>query len=244
VPALHFVGVEGAKVSGHKTGSFGAFFDYSADTQDLPVALAVDPAGNIYLSANAWPGGEVLEAQWVSKFDPAGGLLWTRSIPNMASPLWPVGKLLALDGTGHIYLAGVAGSPDSFATLIVTKLDAEGNELWRRSSPLTSGGHLYPAALAVARDGNCAVTGFFTSGNVEGSVSLDFGSLVLDSVARFDVFTAKYDSEGRLLWAASLGTENWDQPHGLTIDQSGAVYVTGYSGGKFDTDIEHFFLEK
>jgi len=179
------------------------------NTNFTSAGLAVDPAGNIYLSADTFVSLAVHQALLVSKFDPEGRLLWTRSKPNMASP-GPPAKLLALDGTGHIYLAGggyVAGSIDSFSSLIVIKLDVDGNELWRRTSPVNpSASHVFPISLAVDREGNCAVAGWFSSGL--GPASLNFGSVVLKGGAYIDVFTAKYDSKGNLLWAASLGTES------------------------------------
>src|SRR6185369_8018126 len=108
---------------------------------------------------------------------------------RMASPrdgLSRDGRLLALDGTGHIYLAGggkVANSPDYFSSLIVMKLDASGNELWRRTtpvSPVKSGNYVIPVSLAVDREGNCALVGWFDGS--QGSALLKFGSVFIRSV--------------------------------------------------------------
>jgi hypothetical protein len=55
--------------------------DYSADTQDLPVALAVDPAGNVYVTGYTVEPDAIAYAQVANyitvKYDAAGNELWT-----------------------------------------------------------------------------------------------------------------------------------------------------------------------
>jgi hypothetical protein len=46
-----------------------------------------------------------------------------------------------------------------------------------------------------------------------------------------DGFVTKFDSVGNVIWTKQLGTSEDDQINWVTLDQSGNVYVTGYTGG-------------
>jgi hypothetical protein len=53
---------------------------------------------------------------------------------------------------------------------------------------------------------------------------------VLQAVGRgfeFDVFVAKYDRDGTLLWATSAGGAAGDGGHDIAIDHPGDIHVTG-----------------
>src|SRR6185369_12691602 len=43
-----------------------------------------------------------------------------------------------------------------------------------------------------------------------------------------DVFTAKYDPEGNVLWAASAGGTGTDNGTGIGVDAAGNCYITGH----------------
>ncbi len=49
-----------------------------------------------------------------------------------------------------------------------------------------------------------------------------------------DMFLIKYDSSGNKQWSKLLGTSGDDRGHGVSVDASGNVYVTGFSAGAFD----------
>ena len=71
--------------------------------------------------------------------------------------------------------------------------------------------------------GNIYVTGT-TSGNLDGNTSSG-----LD-----DIFLVKYNSSGTKQWTKQLGTTSWDEGHGVTVDSSDNIYVTGFTGGGLD----------
>jgi gliding motility-associated-like protein len=81
---------------------------------------------------------------------------------------------------------------------------------------------------------NIYVTGTFT-----GTVDFDPSPAVknLTSAGKTDVYVAKYNSSGALVWAYSIGGIGIDQPSGLAIDGSGNVTITGqYNSPIMDAD--------
>ena len=82
----------------------------------------------------------------------------------------------------------------------------------------------YGRGIAVDSSGNAYVTGYF-----EGS-SANFGSTTLSNSdpTHSDVFVAKLDSSGNWLWAKRTGSSaDSDHGHGIAVDSSGNVYLTG-----------------
>jgi hypothetical protein len=96
--------------------------------------------------------------------------------------------------------------------------------LWAKSA----GGNLSDYANSIATDGNgnVYVTGYFSSD------SITFGSTILvnanttDSLP--DMFVAKYDASGNVLWAKSYGGTSIDEGKSITTDKNGNVCVTGF----------------
>ncbi len=90
--------------------------------------------------------------------------------------------------------------------------------------------------LAIKTDlsGNQYVAGYFS-----GTVDFDPGAGVtnLTSAGSYDIFIAKYDSEGSLVWAKRIGSSTGnDVAWGLALDASNNVHVTGYFNGVADFD--------
>ena len=52
-----------------------------------------------------------------------------------------------------------------------------------------------------------------------------------------DVFVAKFNSDGVLLWNTFLGDSNPDHGFGIAVDAGGNVYVTGYSVGSWGSPV-------
>ncbi len=106
------------------------------------------------------------------------------------------------------------GSSDIF----VAKYNNTGTEIWA----LREGGIDYDQALSVTTDnlGNIIVTGIFS-----GTVS--FETAVLTSQGNYDIFTAKYDTNGAMLWVHQGGGEGYDYGYEVTTDNLNNVIITG-----------------
>ncbi len=62
------------------------------------------------------------------------------------------------------------------------------------------------------------------------------GTANLTPVGNEDVYVVKYNSAGAYQWAFQIGSVNTDIGYGISIDNSGNVYVTGSFGGTADFD--------
>ena len=84
----------------------------------------------------------------------------------------------------------------------VAKVDPQGRFLWVRRG----GGEKIDRGYAVAADsaGNCYVTGHYESAEAE------FDSRKIRSQGEYDLFVAKYDPAGKLLWIQSGGGAGYD----------------------------------
>jgi hypothetical protein len=87
-------------------------------------------------------------------------------------------------------------------------------------------------AFVTATDnlGNVYVSGEYTDTAV-------FSGITLISSSYEDIFLAKYDPNGNLIWIKSVGGYNIDAPSSLAIDNNNNIYMTGVNFGTavFDT---------
>ncbi len=142
------------------------------------------------------------------------------------------GNAIAVDAAGNSYVTGTFFGPAAFGTntvpgtlangnadIFLAKYDPAGNVLWVR----TAGGTNTDNGNGIAVDalGGCYVTGSF-----EGTAR--FGSTNLTVVGQYDVFVAKYDRDGNLLWVNQAGGTSYDVPSGIAVDKDRESYVTGY----------------
>jgi hypothetical protein len=70
--------------------------------------------------------------------------------------------------------------------------------------------------------GNVYVIGDFTS------TTFTVGSTALTNLGGIDIFVAKYNSSGQVLWAKSIGGTSNESGRGIALDANGNVYITGY----------------
>ena len=78
--------------------------------------------------------------------------------------------------------------------------------------------------VAVDGDGNVYTTGWF-----QGAVDFNPGTGVDSHTSNglMDVFLSKYNSDGEFLWARTWGGGSDDGGYGISIDESGYLYITG-----------------
>lgn len=102
----------------------------------------------------------------------------------------------------------------------LAKYDANGNAIWGRRI----GGGQPDAALDVVTDasGNVFVTGQFES------VQMILGADTLHSAGADDIFIAKYDPSGNVVWAKSYGGTSSDIGECITTDTAGNLYLSGF----------------
>jgi len=89
---------------------------------------------------------------------------------------------------------------------------------------LTGTDRVMSGGIAVDDNDNIIVGGYFRQ-------SADFdpgaGTHTLISNGGYDLFLSKYDPNGNLSWAISMGGANSDEISDIAVDNSGSIYITG-----------------
>lgn len=92
-------------------------------------------------------------------------------------------------------------------------------------------GYQEAAGMAVDATGNVYVIGSF-----QGSIQFGAGAGSLNSAGLFDVFFAKYNTVGSLVWAKRIGAAGVAGGYGIAVDGAGNVFIAGNFNGTVDFD--------
>ena len=173
---------------------------------------------------------------FIAKYDSSGNPLWARSAKDAAS------YSVCTDAQGNAVMTGwFNGTTITFGNdtltnasnasdIFIVKYDAYGNVLWAKSA----GGTNEDKCNGISADasGNTYITGFFKSS------AIVFGNDTLTNINYTgnvdDIFVAKYDSSGSVVWAKSIGGTGGDEGWSIDADVNGNTWVTGYAN---NTDI-------
>ncbi len=131
-----------------------------------------------------------------------------------------------------------------FEKIFISKYSPSGKIIW---AEIVGGGDDEEGeAIAVDANDNIFITGRFQSS----SITLD--STTMNNNGSNDIFIAKYNSDGKSLWAKSIGGPADDRGKSINTDSYGNVYITGWfrsskvefgkcllvnSGSKYFTDM-------
>lgn len=174
---------------------------------------------------------------FIARYAANGDLLWAKAVGAAG---YDRGNAVALEPQGNSYVIGhfvgvatfgegpaartltSSGSGDLF----LAKLDSAGNFLWVEQA---SGSIGALPAIAVAADGGSYVTGSFA-----GTATFAIGTATaatLHSNGDTDLFVARFDANGELLWVNQAGGSAADSGRGIALDEGGYSYVTGTFAG-------------
>jgi hypothetical protein len=204
----------------------------------------VDRDNNVYITGGTTgslaapnPGGSM--DAYVAKFDSNGNQQWIRQIE---SPNFEESYHIAADSQNSVYIAGAttgdlggknAGLTSLTGDPYVAKFDSNGNQQWIRQF----GSPDFEDTFGVTTDSNDNV---FATG-------WTYGDLAGSNAGLYDVWVAKLDSSGDLLWTKQFGTPNYDFPWANATDSSGNVYITGWTLGSLggpNAGLDDGFLAK
>lgn len=175
---------------------------------------------------------------FLTKYDGAGNLLWAKRAGGTSAD---AAQAIRVDKDGNILVAGYFYSSTAtfgaitvtnksspvagFSDLFLAKYDSEGNALWVKSAS----GSANDQATAIALDdgGNAYLTGSFHAGAV-------FGNIGLTNSGSTNMFVAKFDPDGNVLWARTTSGTNYSQGSGVCVDAETNVYLTGFLFGSLN----------
>jgi hypothetical protein len=200
-------------------------------------AMIADDSGNVYVTGQlefttTFDNGIHLNSNGkhdilLGKYGSDGSLKWVHHAGGVSGDVgWGIG----LDRTGNVYHIGefeytcgfeagdsitVYGSNDIY----LSKYSNDGHFIWAENFGGSSDDK--GKAIAVDANGNSYITGYFSSTGHFGSTNLNSNS------NSNDVFIAKVNSAGTVLWAKKGGGSKEDRGRGIVLDGQGNVYITG-----------------
>lgn len=145
---------------------------------------------------------------------------------------------ITVDAKGFAYITGEFSGESKFGAqtiksagdmdYFIAKLDPTGKILWAR----TGGGSLVDRGYGVAVDaaGNVYATGHYQSADAA------FDGQKVSLVGGYDIFLAKYDADGKLLWVKTSGGAGYDYGHGAAVDAEGNCLIAGGAAGEVTFD--------
>lgn len=222
--------------------------------QDRAGYIHTDAAGNVYTTGNflgpadfePGPGVTTVSSSYfdafISKVDVSGNLVWAKSFGGTNSD---AGNAISVDNAANVFVIGNFYGGGDFdpgtgvtnltsngqTDIFIAKFNASGDQLWAKAI----GGSAYDYGNGVATDnaGNVYITG-----NFSGTVDFDPGTGVtnLTSLGQSDIFIAKLDASGDLVWAKNIGGVSSSDALSMSIDKTGDLFVTGAFSGTVDFD--------
>jgi uncharacterized delta-60 repeat protein len=194
-------------------------FTGPGNNTDQAIDMAVDAAGNVYVTGTSYSGAAQGYNIVTVKYDNAGAQQWTATY-NGAANLLDQANALTLDASGNVYVAGFTYVSGSNADMVIIKYNSAGAQQWAVT-------HNYQGYFDQARD--IAVA---SSGNVYVTGSGQYNSSGTDT----DMLTVKYNSAGAFQWDEFFSTDvsspsELDEAFRIVLDGSENVHITGVSAG-------------
>jgi hypothetical protein len=196
--------------------------------------ITVDPTGNVVVVGSfaydlnwgdeTFPNSATYDVV-VARFTAGGTLEW---VQTAGGPDNDQGSKVAVDLDGNVFITGFFTGEAYFSEedillgnesteMFIAKYDVDGFLEWVEAAQSQEA---QGADIAVDQTGNCYVTGYFR-------VSTTLETKTLTSSGFFDLFLAKFDSDGGLLWATNSGTKDAINAAGIALDEGGNIYLTG-----------------
>lgn len=212
---------------------------------DLCYDLSLDQFSNLYItgfftSDTLVLGNDTLINQneadiFIAKLDSLGNFIWAKSAGGNNRD---IGRNISVNSNSEVVISGqfnsdyiefennmIYNTTNETGDSFIAKYDSNGNLIWVNKL----GGNLDETSSDIAfdRDNNLFVTGTFSSNN-----------LLLDTLTFLntgnnkDIFLAKYNNNGNIIWAKTFESITYYYFPKITIDNSNNVYL----GCTFESD--------
>lgn len=226
-----------------------------------PHDMAIDSVGNIYVIGN-YTGDAIFDDTttlgqrtpvFMAKYLPDGGVEWVRQIGGNSNN---DGNAIAVNDSGHVYLAGVYQHSnantildfgnltlegDVEENLFLAKAGEDGTFLWAIGiivdDLLGPNQYITPNDMLVNEDGEIYLIGsMIGSVNIEG-IKYNTDPLDIDKTM---LFIAKFNADGSLGWfrqTNNLTSFGFSEGHRLALANNGDLFISGeYEDVGYDND--------
>ena len=222
---------------------FGTFLG-EVDLYDAGGAIALDPAGNSYVTGNTLSANFPQSAgafhtavqsglssnMYILKLNPAGSALVYSALIGGAAPAG-----IALDATGNTYVVGSAGlfSPVTPGALdqacdngaLILKLSADGSNLLTAAHICPD--RLWPAGVAFDSSNNIIFSGSTDSSSLPTTAGA-MRTRISNSCCFSDAVLGKVKADGSaLIYLSYFGGNSSDNANALATDSTGNIYLAG-----------------
>ena len=200
-------------------GSSGDYSTIALDNQNNVVVAGI--AGTIMDFDNGVRFTSEKGGMYIAKYSNNGELIWAKS-PNGEGEIQGVGA----DANGNIFIGGYFVSKISVDDItlhsyseqkgdaFIAKYSSTGQAIWAKSFG-GEGGEI--ASGETDPSGNVYLAGMFLSKTIATE------KVTLTNNGLMNAFIAKFDNDGKLIWAKSAGGNNGDGP--ATATQIGRAHV-------------------
>ncbi len=203
-----------------------AQYDGPGNQEDIPVAVAVDRIGNVYVTGYSWDSNTSFDYATV-KYSPKGREQWVARYSGFSEG-WEEAKALVVDALNEVCVTGYSRDPVNGNDIVTVKYDRSGVERWVARYNGPGNGDDQACAIVSDKSGNIYVTGSSW-----------------DSISGYDYVTLKYNSQGKELWAVRYN-DPWgkdDKPCGISLDDSRNIYVAGSCKDSLSLDNDYVVLK-
>lgn len=194
-----------------------ARYNGPGDSTDAAESLAVDSAGNVYVTGRSAGSGTGLDYATI-KYNAAGVLQWVARYNGPGNSTdW--GQSLVLDDDGNVYVTGYSlgiGTNFDYATI---KYNSAGSQLWVARYNGAGNDRDVANSITVDNSGNVYVTGTIISGFIVNDDE--------EKIELFDFATIRYNAAGVQQWVAIHDEGGDDFAVSVALDNLGNVLVTG-----------------
>ncbi len=183
------------------------------DQGDEAVSIAVDTAGNSYVTGSAFGSNSTLDIVTI-KYSPTGQQLWLQSYSGTANDN-DQGVKLVIDDSANVYVTGYSNNSGTGNDITTIKYNTAGVQQWARIYSGAFNGPDHGASVAVDGNGNVFVTGYETTSNFNYT----------------DMVTIMYNAGGTQQWADIYNGAGSANDVGVDIvnDGAGNTYVVATS---------------
>ena len=201
---------------------------FGSGGDDEAESVTVDAAGNVYVTGHTYGSLEGSNAGnsdfFLARYSSSGDQAWMKQFGSAGHD---EADSVTVDAAGDLYITGhtygsLAGANAGGLDAFLAKYDSEGNQVWIQQ--LGSATNEEAKSVTADAAGNVYITGY--TDNV----------LAGTSAGGFDIFLAKYGSNGIQVWLKQFGTDVDDEGMGVITGTDGHIYVTGYTRGSLAVD--------